>query len=101
MASFIKTFDSPRGPGGLFGSWRGTHELGLDWTREQQAAFLIMTWHQLREAVRRTKAKWAVNLRERMKQDEYEDEEAVELAPFRVPTHFSPPIRGVEGHSSS
>lgn len=85
IASFIKTYDSPRGPGGLFGSWRGTHELGLPWTREQQAAFLIMIWQQLREAVKHTTAQWATELKKRARATGDSGDEEIVLSPFQGP----------------
>jgi DGQHR domain-containing protein len=64
-ASFVKTFEPARRSkvGGLFGAHKGQHELELDWAREQQAAFLIMVWQQIRAAVRKTKVSWAEHLR--------------------------------------
>jgi DGQHR domain-containing protein len=68
-ASFVKSFDPVKRSkvGGLFGSCRGKHELELDWAREQQAAFLIMLWNQLSNAVSRTKESWAELLRKQAK----------------------------------
>jgi DGQHR domain-containing protein len=64
MASFIKSYyGGPRAPiGGLFGSPKGQHETQLNWTREQQAAFLIRVWQAIQRAVENSKAKWAMVL---------------------------------------
>jgi DGQHR domain-containing protein len=61
MASFIRRYTSGSGTriGGLFGSRPGTHEIELNWVREQQAAFLIVCWRLIRNAVMRTKSQWA------------------------------------------
>lgn len=60
-ASFIKRWQGgPRSRiGGIYGALRGTHETFLNWGREQQAAFLIMAWQELRDAVIKTNAPWA------------------------------------------
>lgn len=61
MASFIKRYTSGSGTriGGLFGAVAGSHETELSWKREQQAAFLIMCWKQIRQFVTKTRAEWA------------------------------------------
>lgn len=61
MASFIKRYTVGPGSriGGLFGAVAGTHEIELNWKREQQAAFLIMCWRQIRQFVTKTRAEWA------------------------------------------
>lgn len=67
MASFIKSYyGGPRIQiGGLFGSPRGQHETQLNWTREQQAAFLISAWQVFQRAVENTRAPWARALLQR------------------------------------
>lgn len=50
--------------GGLFGDNVGIDELPLDWSRPQQAAFLIMAWQECQAAVRDTDAPWAAALRQ-------------------------------------
>jgi DGQHR domain-containing protein len=64
MASFIRRYTSASNVriGGLFGSRPNSHEIELNWVREQQAAFLIMCWKQIRNAVIKTKAPWAIAL---------------------------------------
>jgi DGQHR domain-containing protein len=64
MSSFIRKYDGGRSAriGGLFGSRQGKHELELDWVREQQAAFLIMCWQQIRFHVIESTAQWAKEL---------------------------------------
>jgi DGQHR domain-containing protein len=61
MSSFIRRYTSVSGTriGGLFGSRPGKHEIELNWVREQQAAFLIICWKQIRDSVIKTKAPWA------------------------------------------
>jgi hypothetical protein len=61
MASFIKRWQGgPRNPiGGIYGVTRGTHETFLNWSREQQAAFLIMIWRELHDTIRSSQAEWA------------------------------------------
>ncbi len=64
MASFVKEW--PEGPsriGGLFGASRSQDELVLPWNRPMQVAFLICAGTAVREAVAKSKAKWAVHLR--------------------------------------
>jgi hypothetical protein len=60
--SFIRRWkaDSRSGSGGLFGNKvDGGDRLVLPWTREQQAAFLILLWREVRSAVIDSKAPWA------------------------------------------
>ena len=66
LASFIKSYEPAgrAGIGGLFGSRRGHHEPFLNWDRDKQAAFLIISWNKLLEAVRTTKASWAKHVSE-------------------------------------
>jgi DGQHR domain-containing protein len=61
MASFIKRYTVGSGSriGGLFGAVPGTHEIKLNWKREQQAAFLMMCWKQIRQFVTKSRADWA------------------------------------------
>jgi hypothetical protein len=82
MASFIKSYDVAHGVGGLFGAPRGTHELALDWSREQQAAFLIMIWQQLRTAIMHTKAEWAEKLRDRARESGISGRDELAAVPF-------------------
>jgi hypothetical protein len=63
MSSFIKRYTASGARiGGLFGSRPKTHDIVLNWVREQQAAFLIICWKQLRTAVVKSRAKWAIAL---------------------------------------
>lgn len=82
IASFIKSYDSSRGVGGLFGASKGTHELTLDWSREQQAAFLIMIWQQLRTGVVQSEADWAAQLRKRARSSGITDKDDLAEIPF-------------------
>lgn len=79
-ASFIKRWQGgPRSRiGGIYGALRGTHETFINWGREQQAAFLIIAWQELRDAIVNSKAIWAKELLKRqqvtpMNKDESED----------------------------
>lgn len=67
MASFIKSYRGKSRTilGGIFGTPRGTHEAQIGWTREQQAAFLIMAWQEVENAITRTTANWANTLLQR------------------------------------
>jgi len=70
MASYIK---GGRGntPGGLFGARIADNSASeLDWDRAQQAAFLILVWSVVAEAVRSSREVWAENLREFPLQEE-------------------------------
>jgi hypothetical protein len=65
LASYVKSSEG-RGVrvGGLFGAPVGEDETTLPWTRTQQAAFLILVWQSLRDAVKKCSLKWAKSLRE-------------------------------------
>jgi len=64
-SSYVK---SSQGPGvrigGLFGAPVGKHETVLPWSREQQAAFLIYVWQEIKDAVEASDSAWAKQLRE-------------------------------------
>lgn len=63
-ASFIKRWQggSRSRIGGVYGGLSGTHQTFLNWGREQQAAFLIIAWQELQDAVIKTTASWAQEL---------------------------------------
>jgi hypothetical protein len=90
LNTFISPYEGSRRPiGGLFGAPAGRDEEVLDWTREQQAAYLIFAWSQVERAVVGTRASWTPMLRREAKNeaeanDEPRDtvEEARRLAPF-------------------
>jgi DGQHR domain-containing protein len=64
LATYVKKWDSGRsGIGGLFGAPLRSHDPVLPWTRAQQAAFLIFMGNCFRNAVKRTHATWAKELR--------------------------------------
>ncbi len=87
-ASFVKTFDPVKRSrvGGLFGSCKGQHELELDWAREQQTAFLITLWQQLRLAVTKSKDVWAEDLRRQARTLDIQVSEAdLAVVPFSGP----------------
>jgi len=84
MVSFIRRYKQYEGSGnttgGLFGAVRKTHDVELGWAREQQAAFLILIWQAVRDAVQQTKARWAEDLRRKVAEEG--DEERAIAAPF-------------------
>lgn len=64
MASFVKEWaEGGSRIGGLFGAGRSRDDLVLPWNRPMQVAFLIFAGTAVREAVAKSKAKWAVHLR--------------------------------------
>lgn len=65
-STFIRKWDGHKDkPGGLFGSRLGEHDNDdvLNWSRSQQAAFLIYTWQAIREQINNSKAEWISHLR--------------------------------------
>jgi DGQHR domain-containing protein len=70
MATFIRRWEARRSSmGGLFGSRiQGGVEV-LDWSRAQQAAFLLYSWRQLHSAIQESSASWARSLRNRANKD--------------------------------
>ena len=64
MASYVKRWEG-RGIGGLFGAPIGdTGGDVLQWSRAEQAAFLILVWRILADAVHNTTEEWAESLRD-------------------------------------
>src|ERR1022692_2598426 len=64
LATFVKSFDSPRTPvGGLFGAPMGADRPVLGWSRAQQSALIIYIWQAFEVAVGASKAEWARELR--------------------------------------
>lgn len=64
VATFIKKWKkSSSRPGGLFGSQMNYTDAVLDWSRAQQAAFLIYCWKSLEEAIKNSTYDWAVEIR--------------------------------------
>jgi hypothetical protein len=65
MASLVKQWEGTGTRiGGLFGAPPKQHGVALPWNRPMQAAFLIYAGQLLRNAVKKTTAKWAVHLRQ-------------------------------------
>ena len=64
IATFVKPWKA-RGArwGGLFGSRMHDEDEVLGWRRAQQAAFLILAWQKLQDAVENSKENWAKALR--------------------------------------
>jgi len=68
VRSLMATYLRPRAPGrsltgGLFAADLQSEGSALQWTRAQQAAFLILAGQKLRDAVRATNELWATSLR--------------------------------------
>jgi DGQHR domain-containing protein len=83
MATFVRTFEGRgvRGIGGLFGPRSGEDELVLEWSAAQQAAFLIMLWNELFEAIEEDDPSWARSLiRSAESEEEDEDEDGLGAA---------------------
>lgn len=70
LKTYVKSFEG-RGVsiGGLFGAPVGQDKIAIPWNRNQQAALLIYLWNELREAVKKSKVKWASELRNVKKQE--------------------------------
>lgn len=65
MATYVKSWESRRtNIGGLFGAPTGEDEEVLPWSRAEQAAFLIMVWQKVEEAIKDCTQPWAKDLRE-------------------------------------
>lgn len=64
MATFVKQWEGT-GPkmGGLFGASKNQNDLFLSWNRPMQAAVLLYAGSALQEAIKHTKANWAISLR--------------------------------------
>jgi len=64
MATYVKSAEG-RGVvvGGLFGAPVGKDELLLPWSGAQQAAFLMLVWQEIKQAVEGLKGGWASSLR--------------------------------------
>jgi len=101
MASFIRRYTSGSGTriGGLFGSRLKTHEIELNWVREQQAAFLIICWRSIRNSVVRTRASWATALLRKYEQElsNYSEPQRRELL-FSGPDTQLAADQGVRGY---
>ena len=64
MSSFVKSWESRRVPiGGLFGSRMGKQQIVLNWSLNEQAAFLIFTGDAVQRAIASIDAEWATALR--------------------------------------
>lgn len=64
-ASYVKAWENRRVPiGGLFGVQLREGQETLPWSRVQQAAFLILVWQLLADAVAASEEEWAQSLRE-------------------------------------
>lgn len=89
LATFVRPFEGSRVQiGGLFGAPTGEDQEVLDWTREQQAAYLIYAWQQVEASITESKASWTQLLR-RLAQREAEEEGAtkaqIEIARKQAP----------------
>ena len=76
MATFVKASGGPRVQiGGLFGSRAGEAQMALPWSRAMQAAFLIVAWQKVQEAVAKCHLTWAEALRSEMTRDRDQEDE--------------------------
>jgi len=66
--SFLSVGQSARGRKGLFAANLSTTSGPLDWSRPQQAAFLIFVWQQIQAAVAQKKDGWAQDIRDQAAQ---------------------------------
>jgi DGQHR domain-containing protein len=68
-ASFLKKWETNTNKiGGLFGAKINVNvEEVLEWSRTQQAAFLLLVWSNLENAVKGTQRRWAKNIRDNFK----------------------------------
>jgi len=73
MATYVKTWETRRGLGGLFGSSIGTDVGVLRWNRAQQAAFLIFIGKHLQDAIGSCRESWAESLRGKKRADPRND----------------------------
>ncbi len=80
MASFVKRYNGgKKNPiGGLFGSPMKNHETVLGWSREEQAAFLILIWEIFEDSILNCNAKWANEL---LKREESKDKKSLFYGP--------------------
>ncbi len=89
-STFIKSWEGPRVRiGGLYGAPAGKDDEVLDWSREQQAAFLVLYWQEIERTVKESKEPWAKHLRKvaetvasKQKKDASVAKEEKENAPF-------------------
>lgn len=64
LKSYIKSSEGPGvSIGGLFGAPVGKDQVTIPWSRQQQAALLILIWNLLEENVKKCNLKWVRNLR--------------------------------------
>jgi hypothetical protein len=65
MATFVKLWEGRRiSIGGLFGAPTGADKEVLPWSRAEQAAFLVLVWKLVEQAIGRCQLPWAEGLRE-------------------------------------
>jgi DGQHR domain-containing protein len=70
MATFVRSWETRRSNmGGLFGSRIEGGADVLDWSRAQQAAFLLYAWQQPYASIHKSSATWAKSLRNRANKD--------------------------------
>ena len=81
--------------GGLFGAPLANSGETLPWTRAQQAAFLILVWRQLYDAIRASKEAWAVALRPGKAEDAFPEISTPAFAGPLTLLNNDPGVRGV------
>ncbi len=70
LKTYVKSFEGKGiSIGGFFGAPVGHDKIAIPWFRSQQAALLIFLWNELQEAVKKSKEKWAEELRDKTKQE--------------------------------
>lgn len=85
MATFVRRWSSSRSAaGGLFGGRIVEGEEVLGWNRAQQAAFLIFSWQQLKDAIQNTDASWALQLRSERPQNGGDGEDIAFYSPHSL-----------------
>lgn len=99
MASMVKPWSSRVGVGGIFGGSPDGRD-GLEWSRLQQATFLVAAWQLLAEAVKRSDAPWAVSLRETAGELDGFDASASADPAFAATTSLLATDQGVRGYQS-
>ncbi|WP_456777352.1 DGQHR domain-containing protein [Bradyrhizobium sp. USDA 3315] len=97
MATFVRSWEARGGgPGGLFGSRMNDDDEVLDWSRAQQAAFLIFAWKEFQESVKSSQQGWVKSLR--LHDPKKNDSElASDELPFYGPFSLIATDQGVRG----
>ena len=96
MATYVKKWEGPGVQiGGLFGAPAGQNERVLQWSRPQQAAFLIQVWDYVKETIQSCHDQWAKALREEAPQVTIEGEVDAAFAGPHTLLNTDQGVRGV------